>query len=165
MERKNQKSGRLLLKHRYIRKEIRGNYWGVSVTSTFSRIYGRILAKLVESECKNMETEEQSDFRTGRSSIDKIFCITQMIQKKKATNKELYLIFYDLTKAYVSVSLNRLWETLDKSTVNTRLMEAIKSLHKGSSSKIKIGNLITKEFKVNKRLRQGCSLSPTLFKI
>ena len=58
-----------------------------------------------------------------------------------------------------------LWETLNRSTINTRLIEAIKSLYKGSNSKIKIGNLITKGFKVTKGLRQGCSLSPTLFKI
>jgi len=32
-------------------------------------------------------------------------------------------------------------------------------------SKIKIGNPIIKGFKVTKGLRQGCSLSPTLFKI
>jgi len=71
-----------------------------------------------------------------------------MIEKKKATNRELHLLFIDLTKAYDSVPLNKLWETLDKSTINTRLIEAIKSLYKGSSSKIKIGNLITKGFKV-----------------
>jgi hypothetical protein len=38
------------------------NYRGITLTSTFSRIYGRILAKLVESEYKNMEMEEQSGF-------------------------------------------------------------------------------------------------------
>jgi hypothetical protein len=43
------------------------NYRGMSVTSTFSRIYGRILAKLVELEYKNMEMEEESGFRAGRS--------------------------------------------------------------------------------------------------
>jgi len=42
---------------------------------------------------------------------------------------------------------------------------AKKSLQKGPSSKIKIRNIITKVFKVTKRLRQGCSLSTTLFKI
>ena len=47
----------------------------------------------------------------------------------------------------------------------TNLIEAIKSLYEGSSSKIKVGNLITAGFKVTKGLRQGCSLSPTLFKI
>jgi len=82
------------------------NYRGISVTSTFSRICGRILAKLVESECKNMEMEEQSEFRAGGSSIDKIFCITQMIEKKKTTNRELYLLFINLTKAYDSVPQN-----------------------------------------------------------
>ena len=49
------------------------NYTGISVTSTFSRIYGCILAKLVESEYKNMGMEEQSGFRAGRSCIDNIF--------------------------------------------------------------------------------------------
>ena len=47
----------------------------------------------------------------------------------------------------------------------TNLIEAIKSLYEGSSSKIKVGNLITAGFKVTKGLRQGCILSPTLFKI
>jgi len=141
------------------------NYIGISVTSTFSRIYGRILAKLIELEFKNMEMKEQADFRAGRSCIDNIFCITQMIEEKKATNRELYLLFFDLRKAYDSIPLNKLWETLDGLAINTRLIEAIKALYEGSSSKIKIGNLITKGFKVTKGLRQGCSLSPTLFKI
>jgi hypothetical protein len=77
----------------------------------------------------------------------------------------LHQLFIDLTKAYDSVPLNKLWETLDKLTINTRLIEAIKSLYKGSSSKIKIGNIIRKGFKVAKGLREGCSLSPTLFKL
>ena len=89
-----------------------------------------------------IEIEEQSGFRAGRSCIDKICCITQMIEKKKATNKELCLLFIDLTNAYDSTPLNTLWEALDKSTVNTRLIEAIKSSHKGPSSKMKIGNLV-----------------------
>ena len=75
------------------------NYRGISVTSTFSRTYGRILAKLVELEHKNMEMEKQAGFRAGRSCIDNIFCISEMIEKKKATNRELHLLFIDLTKA------------------------------------------------------------------
>ena len=109
------------------------NYRGISVTSTFSRIYGHILAKLVESEYKNMEMEEQPGFRAGRSCTDNIFCITKMIEIKKATDRELYLSFIDLTKAYDSAPLKKLWENLNESNINARLIEAIKSLHKGSS--------------------------------
>ena len=141
------------------------NYRGILVTRTFSGMYGPTLAKLVESEYKNMEMEEQSGFEAGMSCIDNIFCITLMIEKKKATNRVLHLLFIDLTKAYDSVPLNNLWETLDKSAINTRLIETLKSLYKGTSSNIKIGNLFTKDFKVTNGLRHGCSLSPTLFKI
>jgi hypothetical protein len=74
------------------------NYRGLSGTSIFSRIHGRILAKLVESEYENKEMEEQSGFRAGRSCMDNIFCITQKKKKKKATNRELHRLFIDLTK-------------------------------------------------------------------
>jgi hypothetical protein len=59
-----------------------------------------------------------------------------MMEKRKP-------LFIDLTKAYDSVPLYKLWETVDRSTINKRLIEVIKSFYKGSSSKIKIGNLIT----------------------
>ena len=52
--------------------------------------------------------EEQSGFQAGRSCIDNIYCITQMIKKKKATDRELHLLFIDLTKAYDSVPLYKL---------------------------------------------------------
>ena len=71
------------------------NYRGMSVRSTLSRIYGRILAKLVQLEQKNMEIEEKAGFRAARSCIDNIFYRTQMIEKKKATNRELHLLFLD----------------------------------------------------------------------
>jgi len=99
-----------------------------------------------------MEMEEQAGFRTGRPCIDNIFCITQMIEKKKATNRKLHLLLIDLTKASDSIPLNKLWEILDGLAINTRLIEAIKALYEGSSSKIKIGNIITKGFKVTKGL-------------
>jgi hypothetical protein len=97
--------------HKKGNKRKHENCRGISVTSTFSRIYGHILAKLVESEYKNMEMEEQSGFRAVRSCIGNIFCITQMIGQEKATNRELHLLFNDLTKAYDSVPLNKLWDT------------------------------------------------------
>jgi len=70
------------------------NFRGMSVTSTFSRIYGRILAKLVELEYKNMEMEEQSGFRAGRSCVNNILRITQMIGEKPLTGNYIhYLLF------------------------------------------------------------------------
>jgi len=45
------------------------------------------------------------------------------------------------------------------------IIRAIKRLYENTVSKIKIGKQLFLGFNVTKGLQQGCSLSPTLFKI
>ncbi|XP_030748216.1 uncharacterized protein LOC115876544 [Sitophilus oryzae] len=65
------------------------NYRGISVTSTMSRLYGRILRNLIEEEYSSYEEEEQNGFRSGRSCTDNIFALKQIIEKKSAMNQEV----------------------------------------------------------------------------
>jgi hypothetical protein len=58
------------------------NYRGITVLKIFSRIYGKIIKHFLEQEFSQIETEEQAGYRTGRSTIDHIFCLKQMIEKK-----------------------------------------------------------------------------------
>lgn len=67
-------------------------YRGISATSTISRVYGRILRDLIEDEYRNIEEEEQSGFRAGRSCIDDVFCLKQILKKHSAYNKETHLL-------------------------------------------------------------------------
>ncbi|XP_072379975.1 uncharacterized protein [Diabrotica undecimpunctata] len=57
------------------------NYRGISVTSTLSRVYGRILRNLIEIEYREQEEEEQACFRAGRTCTDNVFCLKQLIEK------------------------------------------------------------------------------------
>lgn len=141
------------------------NYRGIAVTSSISRIYGKLIKNRIEEEYQNMEAEEQAGFRAGRSTIDHVFSITQIIEKKVARGQEVHLMFVDLRKAYDSVPLVKLWEALEKTNVNIELVEAVKTLYYQQTTRIKTGNLITPGFTVTKGLRQGCCISPTLFKI
>lgn len=52
--------------HKKGSKKNPNNYRGISVTSTMSRLYGRILRDLIEEEYSSLEEEEQSGFRAGR---------------------------------------------------------------------------------------------------
>lgn len=67
------------------------NYRGITVTSTFSHLYGRVLKTFIE-EYKEREVEEQCGFRASRSCMDHIFFLTQ-IEKKVPTGRELHLFF------------------------------------------------------------------------
>lgn len=57
----------------------------------------------------------------------------------KVTNRELHLLFVDVTKVYDSVPLNKLFEILDKASINVSSIKAIKSLYEGAISKTKVG--------------------------
>jgi len=127
-----------------------------------SRLYGKILRNLIEEE--NKDEEEQSGFQTGRSCSDNIFCMKQVIEKRNATNQETHLLFVDLTKAYDSVPISKVWEVLGESNIKNTLIKTPKNLY-GNRAKVKIGNKLSHSFNITKGLRQGCCISPTLLEI
>jgi hypothetical protein len=88
-----------------------------------------------------------------------------LIEKKMAVDQPLHLLFVDLEKAYDSVPLKNLWKALEHYNISTSISRGIKRLYENSFSKIKIGKQLSSGFHVTKGLRQGRSLSPTLFKI
>lgn len=77
-----------------------------------------------------------------------------------------HLVFIVLEKAYDTVPHKKLFEVLYQSTINKIYVRSIFNIYKSSECLIKVGKEITKEpFRITKGLRQGCCLSPTLFKI
>jgi len=119
----------------------------------------------LEQELFQIETEEQAGFRVGRSMIDHIFCLKQLIEKKMAVDQPLHLLFVDLEKAYDSVPLKNLWKALEHYNISNNTIRPIKRLCENSFSKIKVGKQLSSVFYITKGLRQRCSSSPTLFKI
>jgi hypothetical protein len=78
----------------------------------------------LEQEFSHTETEEQAGFRAGRSTIDHIFCLKQLIEKKMAVYKPLHL-FADSKKAYDSVPLKSLWKALEHYNISNSIIRAI----------------------------------------
>lgn len=151
--------------HKKGNKENCDNYRGIVVTTSISKIYGKILNKRIEQEYTDSEAEEQAGFRAGRSTVDHLFCVTQLIEKMSAFNKEIHLLFVDLKKAYDSIPLTRLWEALDRTNLSINIIRSIKELYSNCRIKVKTGSKMSFGFTPTKGLKQGCCLSPTLFKI
>jgi len=63
------------------------------------------------------------------------------------------------------VPLIKLWKALEHSNISSSIIRTIKRLYENSFSRIEIGKQLPSGFHITKGLRQGCSLSPTLFKI
>ena len=58
--------------------------------------------------------EYQCGFRRNRSTIDHIFSIRQILEKKREYNKEVCQLFIDFEKAYDSIKRESLYDILIK---------------------------------------------------
>lgn len=144
-------------------RTICGNYRGISVLGSIGRLYGKIIKNRVEVDFTDIE--EQSGFRAGRSCVDNIFSLRQVIEKRSERNLSTHLIFIDLEKAYDNVPLSKLFNVLDRSDISKAYVRAIFNLYKNAKCAVKRGKHVSETIKITKGLKQGCSLSPTLFKI
>lgn len=54
-----------------------------------SRIYGKIKQNRIGKEYQLVEAEEPAGFHSGISSIDHIFFLTQIIERKTARDQEI----------------------------------------------------------------------------
>lgn len=94
-----------------------------------------------------------------------MFVLRQIIEKRLKVDRETHLAFIDLEKAYDSVPRNKLWKILTEIGLNKTLIRIMQLMYKESTAQIKIGNKLHSKFKTSKGLRQGCSISPTLFNL
>lgn len=141
------------------------NYRGISVMPSISRIFNSIIKNRLEEEIEGKISEDQAGFTTGRSCMDNIFNLRQISEKMYAKGKETHLVFIDLEKAYDSVPIKQLWEEIKGIGVSLPLIALIQRLYKDCQAAVKIGKRLSAAFYTTKGLRQGCSISPTLFKI
>lgn len=140
-----------------------GNYRGITLLSTVLKIYERILEKRLRTHIEQHLSTSQSGFRRGCSTQDHVFTIKEITHKTISQGKEAYLAFLDLEKAFDSVSQQKIWESLNKRGVNSKLLRTIKSLYKNNTSYVRKQNWRSDIFDTNKGLRQGGVMSPLLF--
>ena len=140
-----------------------GNFRGISLLSVPGKIYASILEKRIREIVECQLGEEQAGFRPNRGCQDQIFSLRQIIEKSWEHNKNLYLGFIDLEKAYDKVPRNRLFEILKLYGINGNLLRATRSLYRNCKSAVRIEGCIGNWFEIKLGVRQGCTLSPLLF--
>ena len=155
--------------HLYKRKGDRAccdNHRGISLLDTAGKILAKIIAKrLSRGIGGSILPETQCDFRAGRSTVDMIFTARQIQEKCREQQRDLYLVFIDLTKAFDTVNREGLWSILLKLGCPDKLVNVIRSFHDGMTVRVvDIGGL-SDAFVVKNGTKQGCVLAPLLFNI
>jgi sorting nexin-29 len=71
------------------------NYRGTSLLCTAYKTFTTILKNKLEPYAEKVLRDYQAGFRQGRSTIDQIFTVKQMLEKCWEYNTSVYLVFID----------------------------------------------------------------------
>ena len=141
------------------------NWRGITLLSLTNKVFSRIILQRITAAVDTLLRQEQAGFRKGRSCIDHIFVLRQILEQSHEWNSSLYVVFVDFEKAFDSLHRASLWKILRHYGFPQKLVSIIKSLYKNFQCQVIHNNQLTEPFKVETGVRQGCILSPMLFSL
>jgi|UniRef100_A0A2S2QXC9 sorting nexin-29 len=139
------------------------NYRGISLLDTTYKVLTTDLLNRIEKYASEIIGEYQCGFRKGKSTSDHIFIIRQTMEKYYEYDKDLYMIFIDFKQAYDSINRNQLWIALEDYGFPRKPVRLIRNCNSNTFCRVRYLGETSTQFEVRNRLRQGDSLSPTLF--
>ena len=120
---------------------------------------------MIKLESEGSIHEGQAGFRSGRSCIDNVFTLNEIVQGRLRENKVTYAFFLDIQKAFDTVWHQGLWYRLWELGVRGRMWRVIKRMYQVTKSSVLLDGEISNQFDISQGVAQGCSLSPILFSV
>ncbi|XP_030401681.1 uncharacterized protein LOC115642368, partial [Gopherus evgoodei] len=162
-----QEFGEESIVHLYKKKgnrQVCDNHRGISLLSTAEKVLAWVLLNpLITHLEQGLLPESWCGFRKGCGTIDMIFSVRQLQEKCQEQNRELYITFVDLTKAFYSVSRQGLWRIMSKLGCLDRFIRTVCQFHHGMMARVLDDGETSEVFPVTNDVKQGCVLAPTLF--
>lgn len=141
------------------------NYRGISLLNAAYKILSNVILNRLKPYTKEIVGEYQCGFKPGKSTVDHVFTLRQLIEKHYEYNKPLQLLFIDFKQAYDSIKRKLLWKSMEKFGIPLKLVKMVKTCIEESRCKIKFVSNYSEEFETKVGLKQGYALSPILFNV
>jgi len=141
------------------------NYRGLILSNSSYKIYAALILNRLNIWIheNNIIKETQAGFRTGYSTVDNIFNLTNIVNLRRHDGKKTYVLFVDFTCAFDSIPCSSMSFKLSILGLSSKMVNMISLLYQGNTYQVWDGTELAEPFLVNQGLRQGCPLSPTLF--
>lgn len=142
-----------------------GDYRGISLIDTISKLITSILAKRILQGA--IETgricPEQAGFRSNEEAIAQATLVYEVLTRQKIRGETSYCVFIDAEKAFDRAPHGAILRKAEAFGVRGKALNLIKNLYEGASFITRHQDCLSEPGKVLKGVKQGDPLSPILF--
>jgi sorting nexin-29 len=83
-------------------------------------VFSSMLQRKLSSYAENILEDYQCGFRPGRSTIDQIFTVRQIMEEFYENKTDIYMLFIDFRQAFDSIKWKQLIRTLEKNLTSPK---------------------------------------------
>ena len=141
------------------------NWRPISLCRTIYKLYTSCLVQRLRSWAtnENIFSPEQKGFMPHDGVVEHNFALQYYLNEARTNQKEIHVALLDISNAFGSISTDLIIASLTKSGIGDDMIEILKDIMTGTSTRIATNNGETEPLEVNSGVRQGCPLSGYLF--
>ena len=143
------------------------NYRPVALTSHLTKIYEKVVRKLIVShmEINNLFNDSQHGFRSGRSCLSQLLTHFDTITDLLENDVNVDTVYLDFSKAFDKVDHSILLLKLKNFGIPEKTLKWIESFITGRIQKVTVNSILSDPVIVASGVPQGSVLGPLLFLI
>ena len=139
------------------------NYRPISLLNTLYKVVAKIYANRMKPLLHNWILPSQTGFVPNRCILDNIFLAFEAIAWARESQQDLSMLLLDFEKAYDRVNWTFLREVMERMGFHSQWIRQVMSLNDNATASVIVNGDISKTFRLQRSVRQGCPLAPYLF--
>ena len=139
----------------------------IAKTDSSYKIFMSLLKNRIEKhlQTNDLFNELQSGFTKARCVEDNPVILNECKELAYKKRKQLIVFSIDFKKAYDSIKREQILEMLKFYKIDGNIINSIVSIYTGDETTITLRDNIQMKFSISSGIRQGCTLSTTIFKM
>ena len=139
------------------------NWRPISLMNVDYKLLTRVLAKRLQGVVSKIVHENQSGFIKGRQITKVLRELDDVIERDKFYKASNLLLAIDFEKAFDTISCQFIMQMCDNFGIGEYFGDWIRIVMNNRLACVKNNGLVSETFQLQRRIRQGCALSPLLF--